>query len=308
MKKRDLQMILIVLGVILLLVFLISLIFKALNVSTSDNKDGLVIDTEISSGKSNISKEDQEKIDKYTLYMENVYTQSLTVEQRKAIIDLIDNVINAINAKNYDLLYSKMNHEHAKLLFSTQEAFNEYIESMTYGVSDYTCIQYNAKYYGYECIFASKSQNTNLELQIKPINDYSDYEVSFRKDLIDVTERFGTFYINGLSGMLKYELECANTLEYVVDITNTTNKDITCNLSDSNAEADYRGTSIYYKLLSPTSDITIPKNKSKEITFVFDISSTQNKRPYYINVSSKIGEKVDSAKVIVDSSEDDIGI
>lgn len=306
MKKRDLQMILIVLGVILLLVFLISLIFKALNVSTSENKDGLVIDTEILNGKSNISKEDQEKIDKYTLYMENVYTQSLTVEQRKSIIDLIDNVINAINAKNYDLLYSKMNHEHAKILFSTQEAFNEYIESMTYGVSDYTCIQYNAKYYGYECIFASKSQNTNLELQIKPINDYSDYEVSFRKDLIDVTERFGTFYINGLSGMLKYELICSNTLEYVATITNTTNKDITFNLSESTAEADYRGSSIYYKLLSPCMDITIPKGKTKDITFVFDVSSTERRRPYYMNVSCKIGEKIGTEKVMVDSSDDGV--
>ena len=306
MKKRDVQMILIVLGVILFLVFLISLLFKALNVSTSESKDGLIIDSELSGGKIDISKEDQEKIDKYTLYMENAYTKSLTVEQRKAIIDLIDNVINAINEKNYELLYSKLNYLYVDAMFPTQEKFNEYVESITYGASDYTCLQYNAKYYGYECILTSKSQNTTVEIQISPLNEFSDYELSFRKDLIDVAERQVVFYVSGLSSIVKYELECANTLEYVVTMKNVTNKDITCNFSESTAEADYRGTSIYYKLLSPTTDITIPKGKSADVTFVFDINSTERRRPYFMNVSCKIGEKIENAKVIVDSSDDGI--
>ena len=71
MKKRDLQMLLIVLGVILVLVFLIGLLFKTLNLSMNQDRDGLIIDTEISTEKSDISDEDREKINKYNLYMEN---------------------------------------------------------------------------------------------------------------------------------------------------------------------------------------------------------------------------------------------
>lgn len=305
MKKRDVQMILIVLGVIAFLVFLISLLFKALNVSVSQDKNSLIIDSELLGGKTEISKEDQEKIDKYTLYMENAYTKELTIEQRKAIIDLIDEVINALNTKNYTLLYSKLNYLYVDAMFSNQEDFNEYVENITYGATDYTCLQYNAKYYGYECILTSESQNTTVEIQISPLNEeFSEYELSFRKDLVDVNERLKNFYVSGISGMIEYEFECANTLEYIGTIRNTTKNNITCSFGDSNAES-YFGK---YKLISPTSDLVISAGETKDITFVFDVASTVDIRPHVLNIYCKIGEKVENVQVFVDTSEDDIGI
>lgn len=306
MKKRDLQMLLIVLGVILVLVFLIGLLFKTLNLSMNQDRDGLIIDTEISTEKSDISDEDREKINKYNLYMENEYTKSLTVEQRKVIIDFIDDVTEAINVKDYAHLYSKLNYLYADAFFPTQEKFAEHLAAITYGATDYTCTQYNVKYYGYECVLTSESQGTKIEIQIKAIENYTNYELALRKDLISVAERNAVFYVNGLSGIIKYEVKCANTLEYNGVLISTEKNDVTCDFSESVAISNSAGTLVEYKLQSPNTEFIIPKDSSKDITFVFNISSTDTKRPKYLDLSCKIGEKTKITTVNVDSSDDGI--
>ena len=304
MKNKNMMFLIILVFTILLLIFLINVTISKVD---KNNVDDSIVDVDIQKY-DGLSKEDKEKVEKYSVYMENLYTEALAPEQRVALIDMIDEVLNAINTKEYALLYSKLKALYVDSMFPTQEKFEKYIDSITYGAIDYTCTYYNAEYYGYECLFTSVSQGTKIEIQISQLNNFSDYEVSFRADLIEINERPQVFYLNGISGVIDYEFVCESTLEYSASITNTTKQAITCSFGESTAIGIRRGRELQNKIISPVDDITIAAGESKDITFVFDVKSTETIKPTYLNISCKIGEKTESTKLYVDSLEDDIGL
>ncbi|MBO5178812.1 MAG: hypothetical protein J6B87_00475 [Clostridia bacterium] len=305
-NNKNIKFLIILVVAILLLILLISIATNL--VKSSSEKKGDIITDKVINDSVELPKEDEEKINKYDIYMENTYINSLSIEQRKSLIDLIDEVLEAINTKNYTLLYSKLDYLYIDSKFPTQKDFEDYINSITYGATDYTCTYYNAEYYGYECLFTSKSQETRFEIKINPSYDFLDYKLTFRKDLIGISERLTTFYVNGITGIIEYEYECKDSLEYITTIQNTSKKSITCSFSESTAESDYRGTAIHYKLISPTENLNLAPGEEKEIVFVFDVKSTENIRPSYLNISCNVDEKTETDVIYVDSIEDDIGL
>lgn len=307
MKNKDVKFLLFIVGAILILVILLGVLFNKINGNNQKNDGNVVIDSNVNIFEE-LPKEDKVKLEKYNVYMENSYFDVLSVDERLALIDFIDEILNAINTKNYNLLYSKLNYIYVDSIFTTQEKFEEYMNSIMYGATDYTCTYYNAEYYGYECLLTSVSQGTEIELQIKQINDFSDYEISFRKDLVEINERLKPFYTNGISGIIEYEFVCKDTLEYSAIIMNNTKKPITCSFGESVAIANFRGSELKYKLITPIENLIIEAGKSENITFVFDIKSTESVRPSYIDISCKVGEKVAVDRIYVDPTEDDIGL
>ena len=90
MRKRDIKLLIILVVASILLVTLINLALKMLNVSSDTEKSEFVVDSVIGS---NLSEEEKKELNKYPVYMENVYSNSLTIEDRKTIISFIDEIL-----------------------------------------------------------------------------------------------------------------------------------------------------------------------------------------------------------------------
>lgn len=302
-NKKTFYIILII--AILVFILLLSTILNKIGQNNNDDGGDKVIDQEIGQF-DDLSKEDKEKLEKYDTYMSSAYIDSLDVEKRKSLIDMIDEVIEAINTKNYTLLYSKLYDMYKESEFSTAEKFEEHLNALTYGATDYACTYYKGEFYGYECLLTSQSQGTIIEFLIEPNDEFSDYTFSPRKDIIEIRNRPVTFYVNGVSGIIDYEYKCKDTLEFVATIKNNTNKKISCSFGESTAMSNYRGTPNYYKLILPSENLNLSAGEEKKITFVFDVRATETIRPSYLNISCEIDGKIETNKIYIDPVEDDI--
>ena len=221
---------------------------------------------------------------------------------------MIDEIIEAINEKKYDFLYKKLDPTYATAIFPKQENFEKYMEALTAGCNDFTCNYYDVQYYGYQCQLISQSQGVKFEIQMEPANNYTDYYFSPRKDLVETREKYVTFSVNGIIGVIEYEFVCGDTIEYITNLKNNTNRSITCNFSESTAQVNDWGYLIESKLISPVTELSLAAGESKDVTFVFDVKSTDDLRPDFLNFICKVGENTKTARVYISSYEDDIGI
>ena len=300
MKNNNLLIIVIVAAVILLIV-MIGALLKGLNITDKSGID-VVVDSIVDD--TGISKEDKEKIDRYSSYMENKYTDALTVEQTTKLVDMIDEVIKNLNERNYSEIYSKFSFDYKQSYFPTEEHLTEYLDATLLDAKDYSCEYYDGKYHGYECLISSASQGNSFKIKIVPLENFIDYELVLRTDLVSVDERDANFYINGLSCKVIYEEKCTNTLEFIIEMENSTKNTVTTSFMGSDVEVNFRGNARKYSLTSPAEEVTVKPKEKKKVRFIFDIKGVETPRPSQMNVIAKTGEKEYNARVGIDFSND----
>lgn len=298
MKNNNLLIIIIIVAVILLIV-MISALMKGLNITSKSGVE-VVVDKIVNN--TGISKEDEEKINKYPIYMENKYTNSLTVEQQKRIIDIIDEVLENLNKREYSSLYSKLSFDYKGSEFPTEAVFKDYLDATLLDATDYTCTYYDAKYHGYECLITSKSQGNSFRIKIDTVENFTDYELVLRTDLVSVEERNAVFYVNGLNCKIIYEEKCTDTLEFIIVMENSTKNTITTSFVGSDVEVNYRGNDRKYSLISPNTEVTFKPKEEKKVRFIFDIKGTVTPRPSQMNILAKTGENEYHSRVGIDFS------
>lgn len=302
MKNKNI-LIIIIFVAILLLVFMTSLLINGLNLNNSSDGIDVIVDTQIKDNK--ISKEDQEIVDKYPVYMENKYSNAITVEQKKSLTFMIDEVLEKINKRDYSGLYIKLSSVYAESQFSGEEDFKDFLDITLLDGTDYVCEFYDAKYHGYECAITSKTQDNSLRIKLVPYNDFSDYELTFRTDIVSGEKRAQLFSVASLSCKILYEFKCVDTLEFVVSIENLTNQTMNVSFNNSNVEANYRGSAIKYALSSPTDELIIKPKETKKVTFVFNIKGTEVIRPSYMNILCQINGKEYTSRINIDYSDNE---
>ncbi len=300
MKNKNILIIIIFIA-ILLLVFMTSLLINGLNLNNSSDGIDVIVDTKIKDNE--ISKEDKEIVDKYPVYMENKYSNALLVEQKKSLTFMIDEVLEKLNKRDYSGLYAKLSLAYAESQSIDEDAFKNFLDITLLDETDYICEFYDAKYHGYECLITSKAGNISFRLKILPINDFSDYELTFRTDIISGEERMQMFSIASVKCEILYEIKCTDTLEFIVSMKNPTNNSMKISLVGSNVESNYRGTALPYELSSPTDEIILKPNETKKVTFVFNIKGTEVIRPSYMNIISQINGKEYNLRINIDYSD-----
>lgn len=305
MKRIDTFSKLLVIFVILV-VLLITVLVTTLNKVRDDMVPG-VKDTRISRGlNSKISKEDRQKIEKYQTDTSNIYIRMLDTEKRKTLIDIIDEVLEAINKKDYSLLYSKLDADYKKTYFPTQKDFEKYFDTATHNYNDYTCEYYDVTPNQIRCVLISEAQGERFEIKIVTASDYSDYTLYFRSDYKSSREKVNeTFYFEKIIGDIKYEIVCENTQEYIVELKNKTNQNVTCDFSDSTLEYTMYGTTESYNLIAPAEPIELKPNETKKTTLVFDTSTLEMFTPTHLNI---INNKKEETHIYIDPMEDDIDV
>lgn len=299
MKNRNILIIMIIISIILL-IFMTTTLMKRLKLINRDGVD-VIVDNVVS--RNDISKEDQAIIEKYPASMENIYTNALTVEKKKNLTFIIDEIVENLNKREYSKLYSKLEVAYAENQFPTEKDFKDYIDSVLLDGTDYICEFFDAKYYGYECSIVSESQNKSFKLKISPRDDFKNYTVTFRTDIVSAERRSQAFGVANLNCEILYEFNCVDTLEFVVAINNNTSKTITASLADTNVESNYRGTVYTYKQLITPDEIVIRPKEEKKVTLVFDIKSTKTPRPSYMNVICKVGSEEYNTAVNIDFTD-----
>lgn len=302
MKNKNILIITIVIA-ILLLVLMTSMLINGLNLNKSSDGIDVIVDTQIKDNK--ISKEDKEIVDKYPVYMENKYSEAITVEQKKSLTFMIDEVLEKLNERDYSGLYIKLSSAYAESQFSDEEDFKKFLDITLLDETDYICEFYDAKYHGYECAIASEVGDISFKLKIIPVNDFSDYELTFRTDIISGEERIQSFSVASINCEILYEIKCTDTLEFIVSMENTTNKSMQISLEDSNVESNFRGTLIPYALSSPTDEFIIKPKETKKVTLVFDIKGNEIVRPSHMNLKWKVNGKEYTSRVSIDFSDNE---
>lgn len=299
MKNRNVLIIMMIISIILL-IFMTTALMKGLNLTEKNGID-VIVDSVVNSD--DISKEDKEIIEKYSASMENVYTKALTVQKKKNLTLIIDEIIDNLNKREYSKLYSKLETVYAESQFPTEKDFEEFIDETLLDGTDYVCKFFDAKYYGYECAIFSELKDISFRLKINPKEDFEDYTLTFRTDIVSTAKRNQAFGLANLNWEILYEFNCVNTLEFVVSIKNPTNNTINFSLEETNVESNYRGTAFKYNLLTPFDEIILKPKEEKNITLIFDIKDTKTPRPVYMNVICKVGQKEYTNKVSIDSLE-----
>ncbi len=302
MKNKNILIIIIIVA-ILLLVLMTSLLIDGLNLNRSSN--GIDVITDSSTKDNKVSKEDQEIVDKYPVYMENKYSEAITVDQKKSLTFMIDEVLEKLNKRDYSGLYAKLSLAYTESQFIDEDAFKKFLDITLLDETDYICEFYDAKYHGYECAITSKAGDISFRLKILPINDFSDYELTFRTDIISGEERLQPFSVASINCEILYEIKCTDTLEFIVSMKNTTNNSMKISLVGSNVESNFRGTLLPYELSSPTDEFIIKPKETKKVTLVFDIKGTEILRPTYMNLECKVNEKEYTSRVNIDFSDNE---
>lgn len=299
MKNKNILICMIAVS-ILLLILMITTLINGLKLNTKGSVD---IIEDVERGDDKISKADQEIIDKYSPYMENAYTKALTVEKAKKLTEIIDEVVENLNQRNYSALYAKLDAIYVESQFPTEEAFVEFIEVTLLDEKDYVCKFYDAQYHGFECSIASTSQDKSFRLKIVPTETFDDYALTFRTDIVSTEKRSALFGVANLSAEILYEFKCTDTLEFVVSFKNNTNQAITASFEGSDVETNYRGSVISYKLSSPSNEIILKPKEQKNVTLVFDIKAKEVVRPSYMNIICNANKKEYTARVGIDFSD-----
>lgn len=302
-NNKNINLLIIFIVAVILLIVLINIVMNKVEKENPNKKeaDMSVTYTDISNS-DKISKEDMEKIEKYpSQTLNNKYLQNLDVEEKVELIDSIDEVLKAINAKDYSWLYSRLDKEYAELMFASEKEFEEYLTSITKGVTDYTCEYYDVKYYGNECSFISNSDGEKIEVEIEYIQGDQKYQITFEKGIISIEKKYGRmFYTGDIVGVLDYEILCNNSLDFMFKLKNTGKKTIECSFANSTISSDYGE----YRLKLPQEKITIASGATKEVRFSFDIKDSVIIRPDDLDVVCTIGEKEYTDNISIDFSDD----
>lgn len=306
MKNRKNTNLLIILVVaVIILIVLINIVFKKVENENPNKtgKDMSVTYTDISKS-DDISEEDKAIIEKYPTYTpNNKYVQTLDVEEKKEIIKSIDEVLNAINTKDYSWLYSRIDKDYLEIMFSSQKEFENHMSALTNGATDYTCEYYDVKYYGNECVLISESGGNKIEVEIEyTLGNENDYQLTFEKGIISVEKKYGRiFSTSDIVGVLDYEILCNNSLDFIFKLKNNGKKSIECSFADSKLSSEYGE----YKLKQPKDTITIGAGQEKSVRFSFDIRSTTIIRPNQMYISCVIDEKEYTDSILIDFSDDE---
>lgn len=304
MKKNNIKILVILIVAVFLLIFLIN---TALNKVDKENPDKEKNDTKVEYvdilNSDEISEEDKAIIEKYpTNKINNIYIQKLDVEERKETINSIDEVLKAINDKDYSWLYTRLDKQYKELMFPTEEEFKGYLNSVTSGATDYTCEYYDIKYYGNEAKFVSPTVGQRLEVKLEYTNDEQKYNLMFEEGIISIERRNGRiFYTNGIVGTLNYEIQCNNTMDYIFTLKNSTNKSVECSFVNSKLSARYDEGEI----ISPKDTIELKAGEEEKVRFSFNTRSMAGVIPEQLNISCTIDEKEYTDTVRVNFTEDD---
>ncbi len=305
MKKMNSRMLIIMIIIaVILLIFIISMLFKGLNLTQKDGVE-VIVDT-LSGDINGISKDDFEIINKYPVYMENKYSNALTVVEMKKIINMIDEVLVMFNNADYAGISSKLPLNYKESQFTTEQDFQKYLDVLLANASDYVCSYYDVTYHGVECILKSPSTENSFRVKIAPNVTYSDYQVYLRSDIVNLRDRNFSFYINGISFNIKYEVKCADTLEFVTVIKNNNKNTVNCSFLGSNSEANYRGTARTFDLLSPINEVILQPKEEKTITLVFDVNGRETLKQEYLNIVCTINGKEQSTKITIDTENEEL--
>lgn len=235
--------------------------------------------------------------------MENIYTKSLSVEKLKKLTQIIDEIIENLNQRNYSALYDKLETTYLECQFSSEKDFEEFIKATLLDGRDYICKFYDAKYHGFECAITSETQDKSFRLKIIPTETFDDYNLTFRPDIVTAEKKNIYFSAVSLFGEILYEFKCTDTLEFVVALKNNTNQTIKVSLDGSDVETNYRGSIINYKLIAPSDEITFKPKEEKNVILVFDIKATESIRPSHMNFECNVNGEKYTSRVKIDVSD-----
>ena len=143
-------------------------------------------------------------------------------------------------------------------------------------------------------------------MQVIPNEEYSDYNITMNVEAIGtIKEMSNVFLLDGIRSEIVYELSCANSLEFSIEMKNTTQKTLECNFENSSVESTRRGRAVEYELVSPKENVILLPGQKKRVSFIFNISDKEDPRPNSLNMRAVINGKKVEFSVYIENDEYD---
>lgn len=157
----------------------------------------------------------QEKEDnntyKYTPMINTLYSEVMTSEEKKELEKVIDEMLEILNQKDYEAFYEKLSLDCKEYLYPSLDEFRKQYQPKLQNYT-YTCEEYVADFYGYECVFypinMQGNEENNIEIIFK-INSQTKETTIILESLIDVKK------INGVRKEGALNVTCLSQLNYL---------------------------------------------------------------------------------------------
>lgn len=285
--KKNKDLVLFIVTILICILIVISLAIAIYKIVSTDKSENNTIKDSIISKMDGISKEDAEIINKYNLYEPNSYYSTMTVEEKKSVTTRIDEIIDQLNNRNYDALYSKLNEDYKNYKFPSQDDFNKYISNLVGDNNDYVCEYFVTKYYGVKYILSASNSDEQITLIVRDVIN-GDYEVYFDGELIGIEKVNELSYIGSIIFNYMYKARYQYNTNYLFELENISKNSLTISFDEVNAKIVRGGTIQKVKAVGELKDIEISAGEKKKVEFSFEIGENNIIDPSDIEVSCKI--------------------
>ena len=283
MKKR-LKIILIILSIVLVfLLYISNCIFEMFKKNKVEN---YYTESLYSPSKSEVDI-------KYSSQIDTKYFEIMQDTDKIKLEKAIDSIIELINTKNYEALYEKLDSNSTESFYPTRAEFEQDCMKKILD-SEYTCDEFIADFYGYDCIFYPKdAYGSTTEREINLIivlsENKDDYTIILNR-LLNVNEGNGINVLDGLVVSYEKELNYLEKTSYVITLVNDSREDLEIDFNYICATIIKNGYEDN-KYIDDNYNILLKPKEIKTLELEFDQFAFNSQKPEFLKINLNINGK-----------------